>query len=367
VKTMPSKTKKKIKADPVNTTNSIDNTIDQKQKIYLVTGPSSGIGIEVIKSLIQNKNNIVRVLIRTHPQMSMSWKNLPRGVIPYVVDITLKSEEDKKTLYEACKDVDVIVHLASIKQSTKVRYDEYVNINVAGTENILEVWLNANKNNKELKFIYMSSTAVYGNKRDGEILNEDSELNPSNSYGESKRMGEEVVKAFAVSNNRIKYTILRSATIYGPHYEESFFKVFKLLVENKMRYIGSGNNHLILIHIRDLVNAINLAITSQNSNNKIYNVTDGNEYTQKYLLHKAAKYLNVEPPKKSINATLAKLAASLFNMNKEELDFFTSDRIVDISKIKNELQFRPKEDLDLATKELVDEFYKQNRKYMKVD
>ncbi|MGC8648936.1 MAG: NAD-dependent epimerase/dehydratase family protein [Candidatus Micrarchaeia archaeon] len=359
------KTKKKNIADPVDATDPVDNAIDQKQKIYLVTGPSSGIGIEVIKSLTQNKNNIVRVLIRTHPKMSESWKKIPRGVIPYVVDITLKNDEDKKTLNEACKDVDVIVHLASIKQSTKVKYDEFVGVNVAGTENILEAWLNANKNNNELKFIYMSSTAVYGNKRRGEILNEESELKPSNSYGASKMMGEEVIKAFAVSNSRIKYTILRSATIYGPHYEEPFFKIFKLLVENKMRYIGSGNNHLILIHIKDLVNAINLAITSKNSNNKIYNVTDGNEYTQKYLIHKAAKYLNVEPPKKSINTTLAKLAASLFNMNKEELDFFISERIVDISKIKNELQFLPKEDLDLATKELVDKFFEQNRRYIK--
>jgi len=374
---MQQKPKRKNAQDPANTKDPINQSSldsnkeeNKKKKIYLVTGPSSGIGIEVIKTLTQDKNNTVRVLMRAKPQiqMSESWKRLPRGVIPYVVDITLKNEEDKKSLEEACKDVEVIIHLASVKPSTKIKYDEFVNVNVVGTENILKTWLSVNSdNNIGLKFIYLSSTAVYGNNRKGEIITEDSELDPSNSYGASKMMGEEVIKAFSISNPRINFTILRSATIYGEHYEESFFKVFKLLVEDKMRFIGSGNNHMTLIHIRDLVNAINLAITNPNSRNKIYNVTDGNEYTQRFLVHKAAQYLNVKPPTKSVNATLAKVVASMFNLDREEIAFFTSERVIDISKIKNELNFIPKEDLDSATKELVDEFLRKNKRYVKVD
>ncbi|MGC8571692.1 MAG: NAD-dependent epimerase/dehydratase family protein [Candidatus Micrarchaeia archaeon] len=342
-----------------------ENKGRKKDKLYLITGSGSGVGIEIIKLLMKDKNNTIRVLLRAHPTVSESWRRLPGGVIPYVADLRLINEEERKSLEEACKDVDVIIHLASIKQSHKTKYEDYIDVNVVGTENLLKAWSEANKNTgKILKIVYMSSTAVYGYKRKNEILTEESELKPENNYGISKMMGEEVIRAYSVSN-KIKYTIIRCSNIYGPYYEEPFFKVFKLIAEKKMRFIGSGENHLTFIHVYDVAEAIKLAAENDIANNKTYNLSDGVAYTQRMLLYKAAKMLNVEPPKKSINLSLAKMVATLMNMDREELDFLASERILDITKIKEDLKFTPKVNFDDGAKEMVNKFLEKNKRYVK--
>ncbi|MCL4372177.1 NAD(P)-dependent oxidoreductase [Candidatus Marsarchaeota archaeon] len=328
--------------------NSTSATID------LVTGSTSGIGRALIEELVKMGHE-VRALIRTHPSKSSEWKALPPKVKVYAADLTGNNENDLKTLAEACAGVDNIFHIASAVYNYKNTYDELINTNVVGTENLLNAYESANKGSrKQLHIIYASSMSVYGQSRGEEQLTESSKTSPASPYAESKLMAEQVIKSFADANPSIKYTILRFGTFYGENYNASFFKIFKLIEEEKAIYIRGGTNHITLIHQADAVNAMLMCASNPVSFNKTYNITDGKAYTIKELFEFAAKQLKVNPPKRSIPHILAKLTSKIANINYDELEFLSSNRRVSIAKAQKELGFNPSKSMASEGKMLID-------------
>ena len=107
-----------------------------------------------------------------------------------------------------------------------------------------------------MHILYSSSTAVYGYNRAGETLTEESKTAPVTPYGESKLMGEHVIKAFASANKRVRYTIFRIGIIYGEGYDMGFNRVFRMLREGRMKVIGDGSNHLCMINVSDAADAM---------------------------------------------------------------------------------------------------------------
>ena len=329
----------------------------QKRRVHLITGATSGIGIWLAKRLLE-RGDEVRVLLRSHPSTSESWKGVPSGVIPYVADITLKHHEDQKVLQDACKGIDSVFHLASMTDYEKASFDDFVNINVVGTENVLKACIDTNPEDRPIRVLYISSTRVYGTKRPGEILTEESATKPVDSYGETKLMAEQVVKSFADAHTCIGYTIFRTSTIYGPHYEKAAFRLLKMVKEQKMRYIGGGANHLVFVHVDDVVDAFLAALDNPQAVDKTYNLSDGNAYTLRQVIDTAADSLKVPKPTKSVSPALARLAAKMSNMSAMDMDFLMSDRVVSIGKLKKELNFTPRHSLESEAPTTLKEFTK---------
>ncbi len=296
-------------------------------------------------------------MLRTHPSKTSEWKNLPPKVKVYVADLTLAEENDYKVLEEACKGVDNIFHLASAVYNYNNTYDELINVNVVGTENLLNAYESSNKGMaKPMHIIYSSSVSVYGYKRTSEVLDENSELKPASPYSESKMMAEQVIKSFADANPLIKYTLLRFGTFYGSGYKSSFFKMFSLIEQGKAVYIGGGVNHITLIHEDDAVEALLLSDSSPKSLNKAYNITDGHDYTVKQLFEFAARSMGVSPPKRSVPHIVAKFTSRISNITYDELEFISSDRNISINKARSELGFEPVKKMEIEGKALVTEY-----------
>ncbi len=326
----------------------IDRPVD------LVTGATSKLGSLIVKKLIE-KGHEVRVIIREEPTTSEEWKKLPPGAKPYIADITLKRSGDEKNLQAACSGVNNIFHIASAVYNYKHTYDDFIEINVIGTENLINAALSANKG-KPVHFISAGSVTVYGYRRPGEILTEESETHPESNYSKSKLMQEEVIKAYGNSNPELKYTILRYSTLYGPGYENSFFKVFKLLKEGALKYPGGAENHLPLVHVDDAVEAAVEASDSPKSLDSTYNVSDGDPHTLKELFDSASRLLGVPPPTKKVSLSLARIRGKISNLEYDEYEFLTSDRIISIDKISSELGFKPKVNLERGGAEMVGAF-----------
>jgi nucleoside-diphosphate-sugar epimerase len=327
--------------------------------ICLVTGATTSLGRHLIQKLIKNGYQ-VRVVLKSQPKEDdQDWRKLPSGVIPYVADLTFKNAEDIKNLESACKGVEKVFHVAGASYNATSSYNKLIETNVIGTENLLKKCIEVNSQSTDpIQFLYTSSITVYGYRRSGELLNEKSSTKPGSHYSESKLMAEHVIQSFAETHSKLRYTILRLGTIYGPGYEKpSFFKAFKLIREGRMRYVGNGSNHLTLIHVDDAANALVLAAQNLKiAGNSIYNVTDGVPHTVVSLFSLAAKLMGVNPPSKKVNPTLARIMRKAVDINYDEYEFLSSDRIVDISKIKRDLGFLPHRKVEIDGALMVEDF-----------
>ncbi len=314
-----------------------------KKEIVLVTGGTGRLGRHITTSLI-DKGMEVRVLVQTKEDTVRA----KAGSIPYLGDIT-----DEKAIEKACVGADIVIHLAAMVSQYKTGLNEIMRINTLGTRKLAEI---AKKSGVK-KIIFASTINVYGRVRKEE-LSEESRLMPTDSYGQSKLLAEK-----EIIDSGLDYTILRMATIYGPGFESSFLKVFKAVKEGKAFIIGNGNNNLSLVHIKDVVRAFELVLEKrENSRNKIYNITDGRTYTQKYLLTLAANTLGVEAPEKHVNTLVAKMVAKARGLDTDELRFITSDRKIDISKARKELGFKPTESVESGAGYLLSKFNISDRR-----
>lgn len=314
--------------------------------VVLVTGGAGRLGRRIISELL-SKGITVRALVKEKSDVNL----LPFGTVPYVGDIT---SED--VIFDACKGIDTVYHFAAIVSQREKGHKEILRVNSAGTKMVLE----AADLGGAKRIILSSSVDVYGSKRNGP-LTEASTLMPNDMYGHSKMLAEKQIESF---HGNISYTILRMATIYGEEFKDSFFKIFKLINNNKAYMIGNGKNHLSLVHIDDVARAMILARSSQLAANKIYNLTDGKVYTQESLFNLAAELLNKKQQHIGhINTLVAKVLSKKAGITIDDMRFITSNRIINIDKISKELGFKPTVDIKVAGKELVDSFlleYKGN-------
>lgn len=323
----------------------------QKNKVALLTGATSVLGKSIAHQLI-NRGYVVKALIRDDPKSIQLISQLPVGVIPYTVDITIPSQEHKKELLKACSGVDRVFHIAAAVYKANNTFDSLMKTNVVGTENLITSLIEANPDKHDIHILFASTMSVYGHNKRNQTLTELSKPTPDTAYGKSKFIAEQLIESYCDVHKNLHYTIIRMGTLYGNGYEKpSFCKVFGMIKKGSMRYLGDKNNTLTLIHVDDAVNAYMLAIEKeQQSYNNIYNITDGVAHTQEELFSLAAAKMHVAPPTKTLSGFVAKIFGGS-KISQDELDFLLSSRVVSIKKASSELSFVP---IRKITKEGID-------------
>ncbi len=173
---------------------------------------------------------------------------------------------DKNLINQLIKSVDLVIHAAAALPLW--RPEEIFDINVNGTKNLLE----AASKNKIKRFVFISSTAVYGIPEKHPIF-EDDPLIGVGPYGESKIQAERLCEKYRKMG--LIVTIIRPKTFVGTHRLGVFEILFDWIKDGKrIPTIGSGNNRYQLLDVDDLVEAIYLCLTNKNAQkiNKTFNI-----------------------------------------------------------------------------------------------
>lgn len=190
----------------------------------LVTGGSGFLGSSIVNLLIQ-KNFKVIVVDKIKPKN----KN-----VKFIKSDLLNIKKIKKIT----KNIDIIYHLAGVSDINKVKKIPIQTIrdNVIITANLLE----ASRFNKVKRFIFASSIYAHGTS--------------GNLYTTSKLAAENIIKNYSLLF-KIKYTILRFATVYGTNNRGvdvvSLF-LSKALKNKKMIVHSNGKQTRDFIHVEDL-------------------------------------------------------------------------------------------------------------------
>ncbi len=187
-----------------------------KKKKILITGVAGFIGFSIAKKLLRKKNlQIIGIdNLNQYYSKKLKLKRLQilkkgKNFVFYNTDLV-----DKKKLEFIFKKnkISTVFNLAA---QAGVRYSyenpkSYTDSNIIGFINLIELI----KNYKIKKFIFASSSSVYGDEKPFPKL-ESSELNPINLYSLSKLTNEYFAKSMSKSMNT-KIVGLRFFTIYGP-------------------------------------------------------------------------------------------------------------------------------------------------------
>jgi len=179
------------------------------------------------------------------------------------------------------------------------------------------------------RFVYLSTTGVYGDAG-GELVDEDSPLNPSTDRARRRADAEQRVGAWAAANG-VPHTILRVPGIYGP----GRLPLERLRRgEPVIRHAEAGYSNRI--HVDDLVEALVLAATVPAAVGRTYNVTDGNTATMTEYFERVAALAGLPAP------ALISRAEAERRLSPGMMSFLAESRRIDSARIRRELGFSPR-------------------------
>lgn len=163
-----------------------------------------------------------------------------------------------------------VIHLASFPRQKVFAQHPLWAADVMGTGliNLLEL----SRAYRIPRFVYVSSSMVYGNFRDG--VKETAECRPAGQYGIMKYMGEKLVQDYA-SRGSFDYTIVRPSAVYGElDVEDRVVSKFMLAaMRDQTITVRGANESLDFTHVDDVAQGIALAATKPEANGNIYNIT----------------------------------------------------------------------------------------------
>jgi nucleoside-diphosphate-sugar epimerase len=307
-----------------------------------VTGAAGLLGSHRVELLLE-RGERPRLLLRPGDSMN--------GLAHADADVYWGDLGDSAALDAAVSGVDRVLHCAA-RTGPWGPAAEYERANVLGLELVVEAALAAGVR----RFVHVSSVTVHGNDVGG-AADESSPFHVEpNPYSRSKVAGERLLERM-IRERRAPVTIVRPGWIYGPRDAASFGRFARMIQEGRMVVVGSGENHVPLIYVRDAAQGILLASEADHAIGKSYVLVNDEHVTQSEYLSAIAGELGVPPPTRHVPyrlgvtlAILAETAARLARARQPPVTRYGiqllggENRFV-ISRARQELGFSPQVDL----------------------
>lgn len=302
-------------------------------KRIIITGANGSLG-KVLVSYFSKNNSVIAIA-----RQQFSSQKLNKNCTYLHADIN----EIKDDLF-----ADIIIHAAGLSDD-KGKWDDFYHSNVLGTKNIVE------KSKNIPVFIFISSSSVYlpSNK----LIRETDSDTPSkflSNYGLSKRLAEnELIKK---SLNKQCF-ILRPRALYGVGDTKIIPRMFNLYRKNKLVVPGSLKINVSLTHFDNLIHGIECCINSKKQGCNVYNISDENSYLLINFIRKLI-FISIDrlPKEKHMSIWFVKLLGRLHlaGLSPLMVRVLTQEMVLDISKIKNELNYLPQKNLKNSLAEIGD-------------
>ena len=305
----------------------------------LVTGGTGFTGSHLVSRLLK-RGHQVTVLDRENGIFFDELK--ARGA-----RIASGSITEPKIVDDAVRDCEVVYHLAAAFRELKVSNKHYWNVNVTGTRNVARAALRCGVR----RLIYCSTQGVHGHIKQipGD---ENSPITPEDYYQYTKYEGEAVVSEYVKKG--LEAVILRPTAIYGPGDPARFLLLFRMVKKGRFLMFGSGETCYHPVYISNLVDAFELASTSEiGVNGQTFIVGDDQYWTLNELVEHVADSMDLTVriqhfpfwPLYGVAGVCEavcrplRVAPPLF---RRRVNWFRQDRAFSIDKAHNDLGYQPR-------------------------
>lgn len=207
-------------------------------KLVAVTGATGFIGNVLVQRLIGD-GWTVRALTRSQRPSSESiqWIHGDLG--------------DLTALHHLVNDVAFVIHCAATVRGNS--FQEFAHTNIEGTKNLLRA---ITENKQSPRFLLISSLAA----RQPEL----------SWYAQSKYLSEQQLIEYS---SELQWTVFRPTAVYGPG-DKEIKPLFQAMHRGLLPVVGEIHNRFGLIHVYDLVSAIQIWL-SNTLINGIFELDDG--------------------------------------------------------------------------------------------
>jgi ADP-L-glycero-D-manno-heptose 6-epimerase len=268
-------------------------------RMIVLTGAAGFIGSCLLKRL--NDEGITDIIIVDRLGNSAKWKNLIGKKFSRFVHKDIFLEQFFESGLE--ESTDAIIHFGACSTTTEKDADYMINNNLNYS---IELATYAAQNN--IRFIYASSAATYGDGKQGYSDTKVNNLRPLNVYGFSKHLFDQWVIENGLDD---RFTGLKFFNVFGPneyHKGEMASMIYKsfLQIKNlgKVRLFKSnskkyknGEQKRDFIYIKDAVDVI-IQILKRKNFHGIYNLGTGKARTWNDIVnsvfHSLNKKVNIE-------------------------------------------------------------------------
>ena len=254
----------------------------------LVTGGAGFIGSHLVDYLVA-ENRAVTVL---DDLSTGKLANLSEAQSHGDVRLVQGSVLDRGAIEEAVAGCDLVFHLAvqCVRRSLSKPLENH-DVNATGTLNVLEVA----RRRKVRRFIYCSSSEVYGNSGDGSLDETMTVCEPVTVYGAAKLAGEHYAKAYWQTYG-LPTIVVRPFNTYGPreHTTGELAEVIPRFVIRALNGLppvifGTGENGRDFIYVTETARGIALAANSDALIGRVVNIAYGEMVTVRQLTEAIAR------------------------------------------------------------------------------
>jgi 2-alkyl-3-oxoalkanoate reductase len=262
----------------------------------LVTGAAGFLGSH-LSDLLMNVGERPRALVR------------PGGDVAALedagVEVCSGDIGDRALLETALSGVERVLHCAA-RTGPWGPEEEYERTNVRGLEALVRTAMAAGVR----RVVHVSSITVHGNDVRGEADEAAPLRADPNPYSRSKVAGERLL-ARMIRDEGAPVTIVRPGWIYGPRDTASFGRIAQRIENGKMIMLGSGTNHLPMIHVADVAQGILLASAAPLAEGRAYLLVNDERVTQRDFIGAIAAELGVPAPTRHIPYELGLVMGTL--------------------------------------------------------
>lgn len=252
-------------------------------KKILVTGGAGFIGSHLCERLLKEGYFVINLdNFNNCYDPKIKWRNIQEALKSQNYDLYVGDIRDNKILDQINEEqgkIDIVCHLAAMAGVRNSLKDpvEYVSVDIGGTVNMLEF---ARRNGVE-KFVFASSSSVYGKNSKVPFSEDDPLEGQVSPYATAKRAGELYCQTYSEIYN-IPIVVLRFFTVYGPRQrpEMAIHLFTRLIMEGKpIPVFGDGSTARDYTYIDDIIDGVYRAMLYDKTKFEIFNL--GNSKTVK--------------------------------------------------------------------------------------
>lgn len=325
--------------------------------MILLTGASGMIGRALLRRFFKMGFS-VRAQGRNRQALERLLSNMP-GQMPLVAataggGASEKStaplldlvESDFATLSQSeaealCRGCSVVVHVAGLVHNAKAEAKDYELLNVRATELLAD----AARCSRVSKFVFFSSSSVYGN-RATKMIAETAELHADTPYAASKIRSEELLRANPPAASTV---VVRPALVFGEGDRGNMLPLMRQVLSGKYFLIGTGEAEKSLIFADDLAAIVAGLVETELSGFHIFNAAYENPVTVKELSEAILQAAGRRGQLLSVPESLVNMAAQAANsilgqrspLSPDRLAKLTRDNSISLLELKKIMTLSP--------------------------